>query len=305
MSDPETKLDSITGALRKQSQTLFRELPKALAGEEEPLHQMRVGARRLRAALPLLARKPRGKKVKRATRLIKELIQKAGASRDLDVCTGLFEEHLKGAAALSPPQRVLLKGLRLARNRSRRGMVEALLDIDIADLRAHLRGIVSRGGEDLFTVLRRGKREREARGQELVEALEALGDRYDPDALHEIRIRCRRLRYVLELTDALKGVHSRAPDLLKTLQGQLGQIHDDHVLAQWFLVQGTRAADNNDRALEVEAARQEALFLERGRRRHREFVDDMPSSRLREALGLSARMAPMLQPFLGSPWGDR
>jgi CHAD domain-containing protein len=304
MSDPERRSDTITVALRKQSRTLFHELPKALAGEEEPLHQMRVGARRLRAALPILARKPRGKKAKRAVRLLRELIQCAGASRDLDVCTGLFEEHLKGAPALTPPQRVLLKSLRLSRNRSRSRMVEALLDLDIADLRAQLRAIVFRGGEDLFTVLRRGKRERETRGQELVEAIESLGDRYDPEALHDVRIRCRRLRYVLDVTDDLKGVRSRAPELLKALQGQLGRIHDDHVLAQWFLVQGTRAADRGDRALEAEAARQEAVFLDRGRRLHREFVDGMPASRIREALGLAPRTL-MAQPFLGSPWGER
>ena len=41
--------------LRDRVSRVFRELPGALAGEEEAVHQVRVTGRRLRVALPLLA----------------------------------------------------------------------------------------------------------------------------------------------------------------------------------------------------------------------------------------------------------
>ena len=46
------------GLLQERVDKLLLELPGALSGDEEALHQMRVAARRLRAALPLLAIKP-------------------------------------------------------------------------------------------------------------------------------------------------------------------------------------------------------------------------------------------------------
>ena len=45
--------DRVTPLLQQRIKALFRPLPKALAGGEEDLHQMRVAARRLRVAIPL------------------------------------------------------------------------------------------------------------------------------------------------------------------------------------------------------------------------------------------------------------
>jgi CHAD domain-containing protein len=295
---------SSTGILKDLYRHVFRELPKALAGEEEPLHEMRVGARRLRVALPFLARRPRGRKVKRVLALLRELIREAGASRDLDVTTSLLEERAKALEPLTPPLRSLLKRLRAARNRSRGRMAEALLDLDLAGLRRRLRVCVARQGEGLFAVLQRFRQERSVRGQGLLQALEGLGDRYDPEALHDLRISCRRLRYTLEMADTLKGVDSGLPALLKELQGQLGRIHDDHVVAQWLMTLAGRVGERGEVELEIEAARQEAHFLESGRKKHREFLASDPGGRLRKALGVD-RDASVRVSLLGSPRADR
>jgi CHAD domain-containing protein len=302
MNDRATKL------LRERSQMVFRALPKALAGEEEPLHQMRVAGRRLRVALPIVSQKPQGQRVRRAARLLRDLTRVAGTSRDLDVSAALFDARVKEMGPVSSTLRSLRKRLRLARNKSRAQMAEALLDLDIAELRRQLRAIEARKGESLFAVLHRLRQERERQGEELLRALDAVGDRYDPEALHGVRIESRKLRYLLELGDDLKGVTSAGPRLLKEIQGQLGQIHDDHVLAQWFATQAARAADRGEGDLEMEAARQEALSLEQCRRHHQEFLAANPTARIREALNLvdrGALLAPHFEPFLGSPSAER
>ena len=87
--------------------------------------------RRLRVALPLLARKPQGRRVKRGRRIMRALTRSAGTSRDLDVGVGLFEERLRGRGEMDPERRLLRQRLRAARGRSRVRMAEALMDIDI------------------------------------------------------------------------------------------------------------------------------------------------------------------------------
>src|SRR5688572_20793086 len=111
--------DRTTPLLRARIRDVFRHLPKALAGEEEPIHQMRVAGRRLRVALPHLARRPRGRRVRRALLELQRLTRAAGASRDYDVMLTLFEERLQHVRTRTAEQTVLLRRLRSARVRSR------------------------------------------------------------------------------------------------------------------------------------------------------------------------------------------
>ncbi len=57
---PENAKNPVTLFLREKSRHLFRNLPLAMAGQEEPVHQIRVAARRLRATLPIAAHGPPG-----------------------------------------------------------------------------------------------------------------------------------------------------------------------------------------------------------------------------------------------------
>src|SRR5688572_32932816 len=124
--------DRTTPLLRARVRDVFRHLPKALAGEEEAIHQMRVAGRRLRIALPHLAKRPAGKRVRRALLELKRLARGAGASRDLDVMLGLFEAQLQTLRKRTPQQAVLLRRVRAARTRGRGLMAEAVLDLGIA-----------------------------------------------------------------------------------------------------------------------------------------------------------------------------
>jgi CHAD domain-containing protein len=277
-------VDRSTPLLKQRIRELFRHLPRALAGQEEAVHQMRIAGRRLRVALPVLARKPQGRRARRALRVLRQLTRAAGTSRDLDVSAALFDAHVPPGRAATPCQRTLRARLRGARTRSRRRMADALLDIEIARLRRDLRRIVSRRGEVLFTVVLRLRDAREARGARVLEALAALGDRYDPTELHELRKRLRQLRYAAEVAEAVMAQPTPAPALFKGLQEQLGRIRDRFVLAEWLGRQATSAGVRRQEALAAEAAALRQRFLEASQAEHRAFLEQLPGERVREGL---------------------
>jgi CHAD domain-containing protein len=275
-SEPGSRL------LRERVRSVFRHLPGALAGNEERLHQMRIAARRLRVALPLLARKADGRRVRRALKALRELTRTAGTSRDLDVMWSLAEEHWK-QAALSPEGRLLRRRLLAARGRSRRQMAEALLDLEIARLRRDLRATMTRGGELLFTVLLRVRDARDREGQRIIHAFTRLGEEFDGATLHRIRIRARRMRYTAELQDLLKNGTTEAARLWKGLQERLGEVRDHEVLSQWFARQASRMRDGQE-ALRAEAESLASWFGEESRRHHRELLAARPVEIVERAL---------------------
>jgi CHAD domain-containing protein len=279
---PTLDLDRASPLLKKRTRAVFRWLPQAMAGEEEAVHQMRVAGRRLRVALALLARKPKGRRVRRALRALRELTRAAGASRDLDVSVDLFGERLKTLGAPPQERTVLRRRLRAARRRSRARMAEALLDTEIARLRNDLRVILSHRADDPFRILRRVRDARDEEGEALLAGFETIGDRYDPDGLHRLRGRARRLRYTAEVSDALRGQDSEAPALLKKVQEQVGLVHDNHVLAAWLEAQAAAARGNG--SLATEARAQAAFFEEASRACHRAFLEHRPLELIRQAL---------------------
>lgn len=276
--------DRSTPLLKQRIRGLFRHLPKALAGEEEPIHQMRVTARRLRVALPLLARKPGGRRVRRAQRILRALTRAGGGSRDLDVCVALLQEHRAGLAAVSPELKLLIRRIRAARTRSRRRMADDLLDLPISRLRRHLEAVVTRRGEGAFTVIVRLREFVEAGRRDLITTLGKLDDRFDPAMLHKLRIRARRLRYAAEVMDALRGQPTEAAPLFKQVQERLGHIHDAHVLSAWLGRQAALAESRGLAALAGEARRQESQFLEVSRLHHAGFLELRPGELLARAL---------------------
>ena len=273
-----------TRMLRERVNTVFRHLPGALAGNEEKLHQMRIAARRLRVALPLLARRHGGRRVRRALRALRDLTRTPGSSRDLDVMCALAEARWRHLGTPSPQGTVLRRRLLAARSRSRRQMAEALLDLEIARLRRDLRASMRRGGELLFTVLLRVRDARDQEGQRVVDALKRLGETFDSEALHRVRIRARRLRYTAELQDLIKNSPSEAARQWKDLQERLGLVRDHDVLSKWFARQALRSAQPGQELLRSEAESLAAWFGEESRRHHRELLAARPVEIVQRAL---------------------
>jgi CHAD domain-containing protein len=276
--------DRVLPLLKQRVRGVSKHLPKALAGDEEAVHQMRVAGRRLRVALPLLAKKPKGKRVRRALRILRALTRGAGQGRDLDVSVLLLEERLAAFEELSPGQLAVRRRLRDARRRSRGNMAEALLDIEIARLRRDLRVAVKRGAEDLFTVLSRLRETRDTLGGAILAELAAIGDRFDPDALHRARRQARRLRYAAEVTDVIRGQPSGAADLLKELQERIGAIHDRHVLARWLIDMTARAEHRGQADVAAEGSALAAWFEEESRAKHRALLGRDPVEVVNQAL---------------------
>lgn len=182
--------------------------PGAVAGRDpEYLHQLRVGMRRLRAALHIFDATLREADVRALRRLLRALSRVAGPARDWDV-------H----ARRLPP------ALRPAAERRRRAAYAALRRVLHApQLWPPPRGLPSaQVALPVFahSVLERADRRARRRGEQL--EWTHAGRR------HDLRIRLRRLRYAAEfLRGAFPGADTE-PFIrsLKRLQDALGELND-------------------------------------------------------------------------------
>ncbi|HXK11161.1 MAG TPA: CHAD domain-containing protein [Vicinamibacteria bacterium] len=289
MTPRDTPDDRAAHLLQDRVKRVFRELPGAVAGREEPVHQIRVAGRRLRVALPLLARGGARGPAKRALKVLRKLTRTVGEGRDMDVILGLLEDRVATAKPASAEQRALLSRLRAARARGRVQVAQDVLDVDIDGLRRDLRLVLRRGAAGSATVLARTRALREEEGAALLRGFSQVGERYLPEALHGLRRCARRLRYAAEVEDVVRGEESRAPALWKRLQDGTGVIHDHDVLASW-LEEQARLAEARHNLLLVRAARRERrAFVSLGRLLHRALLETKPADLALRALQAMAR----------------
>lgn len=244
--------DSLATALAKvvgeQLERLTRHERGARAGREsEPLHQMRVAIRRLRAATRFFE----GALPARTRGALDDELRWLGRAlapvRDLDVQLDRFaadEPHAEHAAthAGDDPEahaarhaEVLdaLRGwLRAQRELARAAMLEALDGERYPRLVARLRR-VAEGHERLLlrarttAVSRRGADAIEEAHKRVLKQGRRIGAPPPARDLHELRIRAKRLRYVLEFVSDLSGREGRrlVKDLAD-LQELLGEHQD-------------------------------------------------------------------------------
>lgn len=278
--------------LRERVRTVFRELPRAVAGEEKAIHDMRVAGRRARVALAVLAPKPEGERVRRARRILKGVVRAAGVCRDLDVSQRLLAEHL-AAADPSPETRLLGRRLAAARTRSRRRTAEVLLEQRIARLRKDLREILAGPRVDLATVQGRLREARDDTQREVVSAIETLGGTFEPDRLHDVRRKVRRLRYIAEVSTEFRYGDTEAVKELKKLQERLGRIHDAHVLAAWLGRQAAGAEARGQASLGAEARRLERGILDANREQHHAYLRSRPADGVTRTAALIAPSEPV------------
>jgi CHAD domain-containing protein len=221
-----------TRLLQRLARSLKRHLPEAAAGNNIGVHQARVTSRRLREAVPVLATGLKGSKAGKATRKIRRLTRALGTVRELDVTLTLLEE-LAAAAEVS---RTAVEDVRshVVRERDARRavMLKRLERVDADKLGRRLASVgaaLESATEEPWRrtlcsrLLRRSKR--------LSVAMDAAGQMYSPERLHEVRIASKKLRYGLELAfdSGVKqaGAHVRT---IKRAQDLLGKLHDLQVL---------------------------------------------------------------------------
>jgi CHAD domain-containing protein len=265
------------GLLRRRVATLFQNLPAALNGDEEALHQIRVWGRRLRIAVRLLAGKPEGRRAKRCERLLAQLTRTAGNVRDLDVLLATLDERLRQLPARSAEQQRLRRRLLALRRRGRVRLAPALFELDIARLRRDLAELAPRACPDLVVVEQRLRARCTRENRKLCDGFAALGSVLDPVALHGLRRRARRLRYSIEIFIAIFGGEPSATRPWKALQDLMGSLHDHHVLAEWFDRQAQLDAERGKPTLAAAANAEAAWARGAMRRLHDELLAARPA----------------------------
>lgn len=201
----------------------------ALSGGVDDVHDFRVAARSLRAALRTLARKRRGF-VEKTRRALQRATRSLADARDRDVGRALLAKR----PAPTPEAAALRRRLTgLSESERRLGLARAAA-LWPAALDRRLIDLLERGEASVDSVIRRTRAEAWQQRGRAIETLKALGHRYDPVRLHELRRRVRRLRYAIEvLAEVDSGAQARVIQL-KPLQSALGDIQDRIVLSRWL-----------------------------------------------------------------------
>lgn len=231
--------------VRQRLGALARMLPAARSGDVSAIHQARVATRRLREALPVVAR---GASLRKLSRAIRRLTRALGPVRELDVALLTLDEL---AGTRDVPQSgvaALQQAIKLERSRMhidmRRSIDRCRIDkvsqkLLTAAKKQDKLGPRPRVADPKQLGVARGRAAR--RGERLAAKIENAAAIYLPARLHEVRIAVKKLRYAMEIVRELSG--SRATVRIMTLkraQDLLGRIHDLEVLiARTRAIQGS------------------------------------------------------------------
>jgi CHAD domain-containing protein len=215
----------------------------ALQGEVEPLHQMRVAARRLRAAVELFATTLHGSRVMAYRRDLRWVGQVAGAVRECDMTAALIKERSslldQAMAAALEPVYERLGNMREAACIRLAAMVKTRRYQILGERLAHplirLRGPGVTVGECAPKMI-----------GPLAAKVKKAGKRITmespPEVFHTLRKRLKRLRYGLEMLAAAGSKHhGKAIARLEEMQELLGQHHDAVEVAGWLRAQAGQA----------------------------------------------------------------
>jgi CHAD domain-containing protein len=257
--------------LRRRAEMIAEAAVRARrGGDEDAIHDLRVGARRLEAALWLwrdgLGRASRRK----ALRLVRRVRRATGDARDLEVIVAELEKRLEGVPAEARESleewlahlrdRRELASAQVATAARRRRVDRLLMRVERASgAHASARGNVMA----LAAARLAGLRERSARLFD--EALFSAADR----ELHAARLAIKRRRYAEEAFAASADgeLSARFPEL-RERQRALGVIQDRAALRDLLLAEADRVARAGDGplaaalaalALPLEAERQRAI----------------------------------------------
>ncbi|MYC85681.1 MAG: CHAD domain-containing protein [Acidimicrobiia bacterium] len=229
------------GRLLEQFEEMIAQEPKAWEGlDPEGVHKMRVATRRLRSALRAF-KKVLPASIRSFNGEFKWLASALGGVRDLDVARGNLPHFLsdipeEDAAHLDDYQRYLADRWREERRhllaclagrrygRLKAGFAERLERGPSAPVMATLGSITVGEAAQLLI----GKRD-----QGVVRRGRAITSASSDESLHALRIRCKRLRYLLEFFRPTYGELLKAEtNRLMELQDVLGEFQDACVAGQ-------------------------------------------------------------------------
>ena len=227
----------ISQPLRQPFERLIRAmskyLPEALAGEVEPLHQVRVTTRRLREILPLCACEIPRDLANRSRRRVRRVGRLLGRVREIDVSIEVVRELIKTEFVGRFSGQRLEQCLLDEREECRERMLDRLSSVNTRKLERDLADIAKvlgmRQETDIWARMLAVRIER--RSEDLCQAVVEAGALYISDRVHCVRIAAKKLRYALELSQDTGEVRIRSSVReLKGVQKLLGDLHDLEVL---------------------------------------------------------------------------
>ncbi|MFZ1888380.1 MAG: CHAD domain-containing protein [Candidatus Binataceae bacterium] len=265
---PEESLGAAaTSALAFGADTLERGRAAAVAGEIEPIHQLRVASRRLRAAIEMFSGVIHAGQAALLRRDLPWLAQSAGKVRECDVIGDTIRARAPKLepklAAMLPP---LYSELEVSRTLALAALGEVLesarFNTTIVRLqKPRIRISASAAlGTAAAGILARMARAMSRAGAPLTESSM-------PEAVHRLRVRVKRTRYTLEMLAALGGKrHRKALARLEELQDLLGSFNDTIIAIAWLI------AYANAEGAPAEAVLAAGAMAESLRRRERKLA---------------------------------
>jgi len=233
----ETVADAARKAIAFGAESLLRHQTAAESGEAEPLHQLRVATRRLRASVELFSNVIYAAQLKIFRRDLPWLGAQAGAVRECDVTSALIDARaaridsdLKGA--IEP----MIAALDERRKSEHARLYELLASKRYRSLLAKLaRPAIKKIGADRRLGIVAAQLIRPAtRGASRLG--EKIADDAPPLVFHKLRVRIKRLRYDLEMMAPLGAKrHKKTLRRLEDLQELLGLYHDVTVASAWLM----------------------------------------------------------------------
>jgi CHAD domain-containing protein len=208
----------------------------AIAGEIEPLHQMRVATRRLRAIVQLFAGAIHGSRIRIYRRDLPWLGQAAGAVRECDViealireCGGRLDPALAGA--LTP----LCDALAADRNSAHSRFVAELHTKRYARMCELIANPLLRRVLPSTDAVCNAPAMIAPIANSVRKAGKRMSRDAPPEVFHRLRVRIKRLRYGFEMLSGMGGKRARKALIrLEQMQELLG-LHQDAVVTMAWL----------------------------------------------------------------------
>jgi len=233
-TDPAVKV--ATASIGLQLRAMTAEHGKALAGDAEAIHRLRVATRRLRAALRMLREIAPGQEAENAADELGWLCGAIGAVRDLDVLAQMLEQRAARLdadfiRALAP----LSATIRHQRAIEQERLVAALDSERYRGLIQRLGAVAPEAAADSVTLGAVAARLVRPQLRAMLRAGAGLDEDSPPETLHRLRVRAKKLRYMLEPMRAAGGKPARRMlRRLERVQERVGQYHDAATAAAWL-----------------------------------------------------------------------
>lgn len=222
--------------LEAKAQSIFALEKTVRSGKDaEALHDMRVASRRLREAMEIFQACYEPTAFKKHYRAVRRVTRTLGTARNLDVCIDFLSGLRKHVQEEGEQEVVsyLLSQQKKERKRAHKKMVRKMDKLDLKGLEKSLCAFFSnpvsdREAEENQDMASRARTIVKDRLENVFGYREAIEDEPDVDALHQMRIATKKLRYTME-TLYIAFDHNGFDKIygaVKGLQERLGNIHD-------------------------------------------------------------------------------